>query len=111
MIAYNKEEKKLHTFRIITRTRIESLVDAGNDTKNQEHIAQKRVLPRRTNGADLPFDRWSRNVRHDVERKDDHGNHIDAGRGGRISKIEGIFWWVGTKPYNFVNVSALQIEA
>jgi len=114
MIASNKEEKKLHMFRIITQTSKESaLVDAAeNDTRKQEHIAQKIILlPRRANSADRPFDLWSRSIWNDIEWKDDHGNHIDAGRGGRISKIDGIFWWVGTKPWTCENVSALQIEA
>ena len=55
---------------------------------------------------DPPYNLWSKNINNDVEWKDNNGNLLDVSRGGKISKIDGIFWWVGTKPfYSETNVS------
>jgi len=55
--------------------------------------------------TDLGFNKWSMTITNDVEWKDNDGNLLDVGRGGKIAYIDEVFWWVGTKPVSSSHVS------
>jgi len=48
--------------------------------------------------GDLPYHLSSKTITNDVEWKDKNGNILETGRGGKISKIDGVWYWIGHQP-------------
>jgi len=72
---------------------------AESSSAPQEEKTKLRRLQVRAE-QDVTYDKSSKNINNDVEWKDNNGNLLDVSRGGKISKIDGVFWWVGTKPFS-----------
>ena len=66
-----------------------------------EEVVQTEVRKKK----DRSFNPNSTTIRNDVKWLDDRGMQLDTTRGGEISKIDGVFYWVGTRPYTHKNVS------
>jgi hypothetical protein len=52
--------------------------------------------PERT--SDNPFDVSSTTITNNVPWKDNNGRILETGRGGKISRFDGYWWWVGSQP-------------
>ena len=61
------------------------------DVENTQHKASFRQV-------DNPYDSSSSTIRNNVQWKDQNGDLLHIGRGGKITKIGDIFYWVGHKP-------------
>jgi len=88
------------------------VVNISCSTRNQEqNLATKirwKMQEEQIRLTDLGFNIWSKTITNDVVWKDNDGKLLDVSRGGKISYIDGIFWWVGRKPSSSSNVSIRQ---
>mmetsp|Transcript_21632 Transcript_21632/g.26552 ORF Transcript_21632/g.26552 Transcript_21632/m.26552 type:complete len:372 (-) Transcript_21632:183-1298(-) len=59
-----------------------------------------RILTRH---HDQEWSSKSRKITNDVQWRDDHGNILETGDGGKISIIDGVWYWVGCEPNTLKN--------
>ena len=48
--------------------------------------------------TDTSFDPNSSTITNNIEWKDNNGNPLKNGRGGKIARIDGVWYWVGSEP-------------
>mmetsp|Transcript_3550 Transcript_3550/g.4074 ORF Transcript_3550/g.4074 Transcript_3550/m.4074 type:complete len:248 (-) Transcript_3550:15-758(-) len=65
-------------------------------SKNSTEDETNRYLQKFSN--DKWFDGKSSTVRNDVEWRDNNRNLLNIGRGGKITEIDGVHYWIGSKP-------------
>ena len=66
--------------------------DENTRTKRGEQMQYQMTY------GDSPYDIFSKTITNDVEWKDNNGNILETGRGGKISKIDGVWYWIGHQP-------------
>jgi len=69
----------------------------GLDSNSTKQVVEvKRHLQHFS--VDNPYNPNSTRIRNDVQWRDNNGDLLNVGRGGKITKIDGIYYWVGNKP-------------
>lgn len=68
-----------------------------SSTLEMEENKEQEIRGREMETEDQ-FDSSSQTITNDVAWKDNNGNILEIGRGGKISKIGGIWYWVGNQP-------------
>lgn len=77
------------------------IISINETSSRNEEVVQTEDRKKK----DRSFNPNSTTIRNDVKWLDDRGMQLDTTRGGEISKIDGVFYWVGTRPYTHKNVS------
>jgi len=72
-----------------------------NDTKYLWNRSKWKFIEEIKDKSDLPYDADSTVITNDVVWSDDNNNPIYAGYGGKISKIDGAWYWAGSQPLSF----------
>jgi len=69
-----------------------------NDTKYLWNRAQWKFIDEIKEKSDLPYDADSTVITNDVVWSDDNKNPIYSNYGGKISKLDDAWYWVGSQP-------------
>ena len=48
--------------------------------------------------TDNPYDPSSSTIKNNVQWRDQHGNLLNIGRGGKIRKLGNTYYWIGHEP-------------
>lgn len=93
----NKVQQKYATSKVLGSSTFQ---DDNMKDNVDEFIQQRRASSHASSGFDTdnPHSTSSSVIKNDVPWVDQNGNIMEIGRGGKISVIDGVYYWIGHQP-------------